>query len=201
MRIESEKGRIEYFQNMYFSGFAGEFAKTGWNLADTAKPGILCCDVGEGPEIGAFTRLKPVQFIVTEPRMHISEEADIDKSLDKLSRNFPVTILRSSPVSAMQELSNRGFSFGLITHLYMFPTAADYETVTNFICYADRLLNPGGTIALSVDCPRWAGHYGGFSRAVEFLQKMHYESHLIKPAERLSSGGLFIFGRKSKVRS
>jgi len=132
---------------------AGELSlvldRMGFDNKSITQNGVVCTNVGDGPEIAAFSRLSPRVFIVSEPvtrsNSYTADEPIKEEVLNELIGGRAITLVRGYPSKAFQEAARINARPALVTNLNILPGTLHY----GFVEGAMEILAPEGLVLLS----------------------------------------------------
>lgn len=127
------------------------FEKTRFNQELINAHGVLCLDVGFGPEIEAFRPNEPKVLVVSEELDNLKENlAGREEVLKKLGQDLPFHIVSGYSYLGIDYVSKvLRIKVGLITLLNAFPKNLNARYLNNLIAEASQILTPGGMMLIS----------------------------------------------------
>jgi hypothetical protein len=126
------------------------FEKIGFNQKLIASDGVLCLDVGLGPEIEAFRQDNPKIMVVSEELDNLQENLmGREEVLDQLGQGLPFHIVSGDANLGIDYIKSLKTTVGLITHLNTYPKKLTEKYLNGLIKIAPEILAAGGVMLVS----------------------------------------------------
>lgn len=151
------------------------FLRTGFDTSLIAQHGVLCLDVGNGPEIEALRSYNPSNLTVSEPLSwwdgrRPGRGKERRSIIESQSAGTNLHIVDGDPLDAMDYITRQlKRPVGLATMLNSHPTRLNGDWFFIVGVRAGEVLANGGLMVLSV----WEEEQSYTSKLLESLAKLH----------------------------
>lgn len=166
--------------------------RAGFPISLISQHGVVCIDIGDGPELIAFRQFSPRILIasepVTYPNTYTADEPVKSLVLANLAQESGAIVLRCHEKDTFDYLRRINYRVGLVTKLNLLPGFLD----SYFFISAMEILVPGGIALLSADDRR---NYDELKTLAE--EKLSHIKTKVFTREISSAGEVFLAAFKS----